>query len=202
MATSDDEITHYRQYLESNTLGVGDMPDPAQDWTVRIEKVSGGSVAYSNGPSRKAMISFVGVKKKYAAGAQFMEAIRDLYGTPNPKKWYGKLITLYATTCDAFGSKKDCIRVRNVKPKDDAPQPESSKTPFDLEALIHAVKTCSSTNSLNSLKPKSVPKSVSEEDRARLKAAFAERMAHLEKVEAEADEMERAAFDDDEASAS
>ena len=24
----DDEVTDYRQYLESNTLGIGDMPDP------------------------------------------------------------------------------------------------------------------------------------------------------------------------------
>lgn len=181
MASDEDRITHFRQYLESKTLGVGDMPNPAEDWTVQIENVTGGKVSYNDGPASKAMLQFVGVPKKLAAGALICGQIRDLYGTGNPKAWRGKWITLFATVETHFGKKQDCIRVRNVKPEGAA----QAHTALNLEALLHAVKTCSSLASLESLKPKSVPKSMSVEDRDRLKVAFAERREFLEKQAAE-----------------
>jgi len=41
-------------------------------------------------------------------------SIAGLHGTETDK-WKGQKIVLYATTCMAFGSRQDCVRVRGVK---------------------------------------------------------------------------------------
>lgn len=48
--------------------------------------------------------------------------IAEIHDQPDPTKWKGLRVTLYATTCEAFGKEVDCIRVRAKKPQEDKPR--------------------------------------------------------------------------------
>lgn len=65
-------------------------------------------------------------------------AIASLYGR-EAMDWIGKRVTLYPTTCSAFGEVVDCIRVRPTKPHEkDAPvetqPPMPEEAPDETEA--------------------------------------------------------------------
>ena len=111
------------------------------------------------------------------------KTVTDIYGSDKPAEWVEQkiLITVYiARDKDPQNPGKmcDCIRIRPRKPKDGAALGPGPKT-FDLDDLIEQVGMATSLAEIESLRPKSVPKSVSEDDRARLKQAFADRSEGL-----------------------
>jgi len=67
------------------------------------------------GKKRKIIIYFEGAKKPFLSVTTNNKTIAGMYG-PDVSGWIGKSITLYPTTCPAFGEITDCIRVRPVIP--------------------------------------------------------------------------------------
>ena len=167
-------MAHWREYLDSKTLGVGDMPATGGDLIARIKRVERGNVSYADGPRKQPMIHFDGVTKPLAAGATVCSSIAALFASDDPARWVGKLIALYPTKCKAKGELVDCLRVRNIKPTDDAEAPA-----FDLAgalakiaATLTAADLATVRAELNASKP---PASV----RAALKAAVEEHAAMI-----------------------
>ena len=100
------------------------------DVTVTIEKVTAGELHDPRNPKKKAkkpLCFFQGKKKPLALNSTNCKTVAGLYGN-DCDQWPGKRITIYPTTCDAFGQTTDCIRVRPVVPPDKkgAAQPEPS----------------------------------------------------------------------------
>ena len=124
-------MAHWREYLDSKTLGVGDMPADGGDLIARIKRVERGNVSYADGPRKQPMIHLDGVAKPLAAGATVCSSIAALYASDDPARWVGKLIALYPTKCKAKGELVDCLRVRPIKPLDDAAAPA-----FDLASVL------------------------------------------------------------------
>lgn len=60
---------------------------------------------------KKPILRFKETPKKLVLNKTNSGAIAELHGT-EARKWIGKRVTLYPTTCMAFGKKADCIRVR------------------------------------------------------------------------------------------
>jgi len=80
---------------------------------IKSESVEGGKSA----KKRKVIIYFDGAKKPLLSNTTNNKTIASLYGS-NADAWVGKLVTIYPTTCDAFGeSGVECIRVRPMVPQ-------------------------------------------------------------------------------------
>ena len=177
---------HWRSFLESNTLGVGDLPDPTSDLTVRITKVEAGKVAYSNGPTKRALISFQGFKKAYSSGATFMGSCAAFYGA-DPANWIGKPIAIYATMVNGYGGGKvDGIRVRETKPRADAKcygDTDAGPAPFDLDGTLSEIAGCGSREDVEALAA-SIKAIVPTANRATVKAALDAKRATFPPLEA------------------
>lgn len=66
---------------------------------------------------RKYLVSFKGAQKKWVLNKTCARVIVRLYGD-EMRKWVGKRVELYPTTCEAFGEKDvPCIRVKRQTPK-------------------------------------------------------------------------------------
>ena len=174
-------MPHFRKYLDSKTFGVGDLPDPAKDFTVRIVKVDAGRVSYADGPSKKPMIHLEGVAKPYAAGSTVCTTIANLYGTDDTDGWAGKLVTFYATKCKMKGELVDCLRVRNVKPKDSA-QSEPATEPYDLDGALERIAATKTVDELGALRVALTKEKPPADARPALKAAIDEHIAWLAQV--------------------
>lgn len=98
--------------FDSNFLHAWDLP-PGKDITATIEKVEGGElVSEGKKKSRKPVITFKGKQKKLALNKTNTNLLIRQLGR-DYSKWPGRLMTMYGTTCDAFGDKHmPCIRVR------------------------------------------------------------------------------------------
>ena len=139
---------HWRSFLESKTLSVGDLPDaaPTADNIVRIVKVEAGRVKYSDGDSTRVMLHLQGFKKPWSCGPRILQQIADLYGAIDPQiNWPGKAIAIYATT-DRFGPNTvDAIRVRKTKPHAQAKafcDADTGAAPFDLDGTLAEIAAC------------------------------------------------------------
>lgn len=100
---------------------------------IKIEKPPQGDA-----DERSPIISFVEMekrpkakRKRWVLNKTNMRSIAKLYGF-DTDSWIGKRITLYATTCDAWGEVVGCVRVRdrvasvkNSPPKSDGATPET-----------------------------------------------------------------------------
>jgi hypothetical protein len=99
-------------------LEAGDLD--GKDRTLVIAHVRGsdsGDKGTDGRPIEKPIVAFKGAKKEWVLNKTNARTIRLLYGNAFAA-WEGKKVTLYATTCDAFGKKHTpCIRVRPVNPE-------------------------------------------------------------------------------------
>ena len=105
----------YRKMFDSEYLANWDLDG---DVTVEISKVVAGEVGGEQGRDKehKPILYFKGAKKGMVLNKTNGKAIAGMYGT-DTDEWIGQSITLFSTTCDAFGDTVDCIRVRPQKPK-------------------------------------------------------------------------------------
>ena len=110
---SELQVSDTSTYLEAQTID--------KDTTVAIEAVrSPGPADIGTGGkpmSEKSMIlKYKNASKEHVIPRVVQKSIRALYGN-STSGWVGKKITLYYTTCSAFGNPKTpCIRVRNINP--------------------------------------------------------------------------------------
>jgi len=109
------------------------------DVTLTISRVVIETVMTSKGKEIKPMLHFAEMesrppksRKRLILNRTNAKAIAKLYGKETDD-WQGKRITVYPTTCDAFGeSDVDCVRVRKAVPKGKASQ-RSEPAPVDAE---------------------------------------------------------------------
>jgi len=64
------------------------------------------------GKKKKYIIEFNETQKKLVLNITNARLIAKKLNDPKAVNWAGKQITLFPTTCDAFGETKECIRVR------------------------------------------------------------------------------------------
>lgn len=103
-----------------------------KEYTLTIERVDWGDVQEEGTDSKKRepLVYFKETKKTLVLNAINGRRIAKLYGTA-AEGWTGKRVTLYPTTCKAFGDPKcPCIRVKAEIPPEkgttQAPAPQQS----------------------------------------------------------------------------
>lgn len=89
-----------------------------RDVTVKISKVTGGTLVGTGGKSnKKPILFFEGKEKGLAINITNARTIAGMYGGFNSEAWIGKWVTLYPTTT-SFGSQTvECIRIRPEIPR-------------------------------------------------------------------------------------
>lgn len=108
----------YRTMFDAKYVGAWDLPPKGV--VVEIEKVAGETlIAEGNKKNRKPVITFKGKEKRFALNKTNAKLIAAMYGT-DTTKWVGKRIAIYPTTTKFGKETVECIRVRNVIPKDAA----------------------------------------------------------------------------------
>ena len=84
-----------------------------KDVTLTIKKVVADMLTTTGGAQKfKYVVSFKESDKMLALNITNARLIAVALKEPKAVNWAGNKITLYPTTCDAFGEIKDCIRVR------------------------------------------------------------------------------------------
>ena len=101
----------YGSYLEAEELPEG------KDIEVTIEAYRLGNANDKGKDGKpitdKAFIRLKNVKKELVLNATNAKTIRRVLGQNEMDDWIGKKITIYRTTCNAFGdANKPCIRVK------------------------------------------------------------------------------------------
>lgn len=101
---------HYKLMYPSEYLAAADLHGKEQKVTilrVEIEDLVG-----SDGKKQsKPVVWFEKAKKRMVMCKTNAKAIAKLHGT-DTDNWTGKAITVYPTTCIAFGQEVECVRVR------------------------------------------------------------------------------------------
>jgi hypothetical protein len=102
--------------LFTGFLEAEDLPE-GRDIEVVIEEVrrAGAKDLGRDGrPIDKPIVRLAKVKKEWVLNKTNARAIRRLYGNETDN-WHGKPVTIYRTTCSAFGDPQTpCIRVRTA----------------------------------------------------------------------------------------
>ena len=107
--TFDGELMFVSEYVGAPEL-------KGKDVTVTIASVVKEQVAMTDGGKKtKLVIRFKESAKKLICNKTNGDSISVIHGNES-KQWAGKRITLYPTTCLAFGEMVECIRVREVVP--------------------------------------------------------------------------------------
>ncbi len=123
-------MSHWKTLFPSLYLGAHDLQ--GRDVTLTIRRVVAEEVKTEKGPERKAIVYFVETGKKVKPGEEEKrlvlnktngKTIASLYGS-EMNDWMGKRITLFPTIVDAFGEKREALRIRPVPP---APAPETKE---------------------------------------------------------------------------
>lgn len=83
-----------------------------KDKDVTISHIQVKELKTDSGPKKKPVMFFKDAKKKMILNITNARIIADMYGD-DTDSWQGQTITLYPTTCEAFGKMVDCIRVRD-----------------------------------------------------------------------------------------
>lgn len=97
----------------SEFLGAADLIEKSGgEAKLEIERVEIEDVPDTSGKKKpKPVLYFKGAKKRLPLPKTCAKRIAQLHGT-RTEEWIGKTITIFATTCDAFGETVDCVRVR------------------------------------------------------------------------------------------
>ena len=96
-----------------------------RDVTVQIADIRVEDLVRTDGSSeRKPVITFRGKSgdRKLVLNRTNLQSIARVHGT-EARRWIGQKITLYPTTCRAFGQVVDCIRVRESQAPGSVPAP-------------------------------------------------------------------------------
>jgi hypothetical protein len=84
-----------------------------KDVTLTIKRVFQDDLKdMKGGKKKKYIVEFNETQKKLVLNVTNARAIAKKLDEPKAIKWAGKQITLFPTTCEAFGEIKECIRVK------------------------------------------------------------------------------------------
>jgi len=106
----------YRQFYDNRFLSADDLPS-GKDIKVTIEAVTKEEIKDPKSKDKTVLaLRFVGKTKFFAVNKTNANSIKKDIGLSDVSDWVGKEITIYATTCNAFGDPNTpCIRVRAPK---------------------------------------------------------------------------------------
>ena len=117
-------MPHYKLLFPSKYVDAGTLD--GRDVTVTIESVQMSMLQREGGDSEeRPTVKLVGKTKTWILNKTNAKIIAKLYGT-EVDDWRGKQVTLYATTCDAFGDVVPCVRVRPTAPRQQQPTPDDA----------------------------------------------------------------------------
>lgn len=103
-------MSHWKLMYPSEYVAACDLH--GKDSKVVIERVDIEAVVGSDGKKQdKPVVWFRGAKKRMVLCKTNAKAVAKQHGN-DTDGWVGKSITIYPTTCMAFGEEKECIRVR------------------------------------------------------------------------------------------
>ena len=107
-------MADYRKMFDSEYIASWDLD---KDQTLTIKDVVAAEIEGNKGEkSKKPIVYFEKTAKGMVLNKTNGKTVAAMYG-PNTDDWKGKRITLFASTCEAFGDTVDCIRVRPGVPK-------------------------------------------------------------------------------------
>jgi len=110
---------HYKLMFPSRYLDAATLQ--GRDVVVEIESVKMETLEGDKGEKdSKPCVRLKGKKKLWVLNKTNAKIIARLYGT-EVDGWRGKSVTLYPTTCEAFGETVECVRVRPTVPAKHAP---------------------------------------------------------------------------------
>lgn len=113
-------MTDYRTMFDKDYIGSWDLQG---DTVVTITGVVKKKIKNAQEKEEhKPILSLEGYQKKWVCNVTNCTMIANMYGK-HVEKWAGKRVTIYPTQTQAFGSMKDCIRVRPEVPSDDGKMP-------------------------------------------------------------------------------
>ncbi len=102
-------MAHYQLLYPSEYLAACDLSGEA---TVTIAKFEVEQIVGSDGKKQtKPVITFTGAKKRMICCKTNAKAIARQHGN-DTDAWVGKKVTVYPTTCQAFGETKECVRIK------------------------------------------------------------------------------------------
>ena len=110
--TLDNEVMFPTEYLAAGDFAEG------QDVSLTIKDIKAGQVVKTKkGKEKHTILYFEKTDKKLILKPTNAGLIAAALGETEARKWAGRKITLYRTTCDAFGDPhKPCVRVRETAP--------------------------------------------------------------------------------------
>lgn len=103
-------MSHYKLMYPSEYLQACDLA--GKEPSVTIEKVVMEEVPDPQGKKKlKPVMHFAGAKKRFPLPKTCAKFVAERYGN-DTEQWVGKKVTLFATTCTAFGNTVECIRFK------------------------------------------------------------------------------------------
>ena len=97
-------------------LEAGDLDGKDVTLTIKyVREPDDGDIGKDGKPIMRPFVGFEEAQREYAMPKTVARTVRTLYGNLY-KHWIGRRITLFPTTCQAFGETVACIRVRSINP--------------------------------------------------------------------------------------
>lgn len=100
---------HFKLLYPSQYLAACDLT--GKDVKVTIESIKVEDIHTEKGAEKKVIIRFSGKQKMMILNKTNAKTIAKRYGN-DTDDWIGKVVTLYPTTCQAFGDTHECLRIR------------------------------------------------------------------------------------------
>lgn len=133
---------HGKLMFPSENITAEDLE--GRDFTLTISRVKMGTCQTESGPQPMPFLYFEEMDRKKSdkrlgLNKTNARSIARMYGV-EATEWVGCRITLFPTTCEAFGDTVTCVRIRGSKPKGKgASKPEPTPEPEREEPLTDAV---------------------------------------------------------------
>lgn len=103
---------HYKKYYDPRFVGSWDF-EGKDEFSVTIKEIKVEELRTEDGTTaNKPVLYFEKAKKGLCLNVTNAKIIAAKYGS-DTEAWIGKKITLYKTTCKAFGKTVDCVRVQS-----------------------------------------------------------------------------------------
>ena len=108
-------MAHWKKFFDFRFVGAEDIEEHG-DVAVTIKEVKLDEVRTEAGKENKLCLLFAGKDKGMVLNKTNAKTIAKLHGG-EVEGWVGKRISIFATTCQAFGETVSCIRVRDKVPQ-------------------------------------------------------------------------------------
>lgn len=109
----------FRRFMDKNYLGSWDVPDDG-DLILTIDHAEQNDVKNDRGSEKKLVLHWK--EKDYKPmilNTTNAKNISAAYKTTKVDEWEGHKVAIYREEITAFGSKQECLRIRNYPPKVD-----------------------------------------------------------------------------------